>query len=250
MSLDYGAAVSQKGFDVKTCDDRFLVYSSAFRTLKIANTYSVTSTIPASEFADAHVITITHNLGYFAPVIVVYNGSTTRGVSQSFTMSEEFSHLDLRINANSLDIVIAPFFDAGISNYGDTVYFTVYSFIETFDTYAASVINSGTTSGSSSTDYGFRISKEGFDVKTCADVDCMISSSFSTNIVHKKGTNTSGTVSHDLGYIPSFLSFVKNSGEDFLRLSDFPESITTSSINFTVGSGETYYYIIFKSKIV
>jgi len=82
---DFGAAVSQKGYDVKTCADRFLVYSSAFSNLKINNVYSVSTTIPTA--GNINTITITHNLGYFAPVIVIYNGSTTRGITNSFFMS-------------------------------------------------------------------------------------------------------------------------------------------------------------------
>ena len=159
--MDFGSAVSQKGFNVKDCADRFLVYSSKFQTLKIYNSYSVTGTIPAyntntfivdpdsnilvrgshglnngdivtlssdgtlpgglSEGTEYYVVNnggyyfqvsltpggsvvditssgtgthtfvsdtihikINHNLGYIAPFIAVYNGTTTLGTDNSY----------------------------------------------------------------------------------------------------------------------------------------------------------------------
>jgi len=247
MSKDYGAVVSQQGYDVKTCADRYLVYSSAFRSLKIFNVSSVSTTIPAS---GTNVITITHDLGYLAPCIVIYNGSTTSGVLKSYFMSDsQVSNLDIEISTTTIKINIPTGFDSPANNTGDTVYFTVYSFLETFDTYSASNINTGTTLGAESQDYGFRISKPGYDVKTCTDEQCVLSSSFFTHIVHKKGKNsTDGIVSHTLGYIPLFLGFIKYSGNSFLSYDPRFTWIDSSNVECFLNAGDEFYYIIFKSK--
>lgn len=247
--MDYGAAVSQRGYDVKTAADRFLVYSSAFRTLKIFATYTGTTTIPAS---GTNTVTFTHNLGYLAPAIVVYNGSTTAGQSSSYFMSDGFSDLEIAIYTDRVEVIVDEFFDEDLSNVGDTVYFTCYQFIDTFDSYTASTINTSTSTGASSDDYGFRISKPGFDVKTCADVDCIISSSFFTNIVHKKGiANAGDTVAHGLGYIPSFLSYIKYDGDSFMTLNNNSYSVDSTNVYFAnLNPDDDYYYVIFKTRSV
>jgi len=248
---DYGAAVSQKGYDVKTCADRFLVYSSAFQTLKIFDTYAVTGIMPSS---GTNTITITHNLGFYAPYIVVYNGNTTRGTSQSFFFEDgNESFLQTRNYVNSLEIDIIPVFDLGNINDGDTVYFTVYIFLDDFRTVAEKNINTGTTLGASSTDYGIRISKAGFDVKTCADIDCVLSSSFFNQIVHKKGiyNNTTGadaTINHGLGYAPNLLHYTRASGNSYIEYFRGAYANTTN-INIISSTGDNEYYIIFKDKL-
>ncbi len=244
--MDFGAAVSQRGYDVKTAADRFLVYSSAFRNLKIFATYTGTTTIPA---AGVNTVTFTHNLGYYAPCIVIYNGSTTLGQNTSYFMSDSFSDLELNIYTDRVEVKVDDTFDNGNSAAGDTVYFTCYQFIDTFDTYAASSINSGTATGASSDDYGFRISKAGFDVKTCADVDCILSSSFFTNIIHKKGIDTTGTVAHSLGYLPAFLCYLKYDGDSFLSLNNNSFAVDTSNLYFDqLNAGDSNYYVILKTK--
>lgn len=247
MAKDYGAAVAQKGYDVKTCADRFLVYSSAFQTLKVHSTYAVSTTRPAS---GVNTITITHNLGYYAPFIVIYNGSTSRGVGTSFFMNDGDYTFTMRQYTDRLEIDVDDFFDLFGSNDGDTVYFTVYLFLDDFSTITDSTRNTGTSSGASSNDYGFRISKPGFDVKTCANIDCILSSSFFNQIVHKKGIDTTGEVAHNLGYIPNILTYIKPSGQSFLTSYGFLNG-SVDSINLYPAAfgGDSAYYIIFKDKL-
>ncbi len=243
---DYGGAVSQKGYDVENCADRFLVYSSAFQTLKVFGTYSVSTTRPASGI---NTITINHNLGYYAPYIVIYNGSTSRGVGESFLFSDgDVYSITTRMEINNLNIDIDDFFDYSETNNGDTVYFTVYIFLDDFRTISERNINTGTTSGSTSTDEGFRLSKAGHDVKNCADIDCILSSSYFNQIIHKKGIDTSNSVSHNLGYIPNFLSYSKYSTDNYMTYiaNDF-SSIDENELYFP--GGDSNYYIIFKEKM-
>jgi len=246
---DYGGAVSQKGYDVKTCADRFLVYSSAFQTLKIFSVSSVSTTIPLS---GTNTITINHNLGYLAPYWIVYNGSSSIGQTISYYNGVDSTNTVVyedRMYTDRLEIIIPDTFESGGS--GDTVYFTVYIFLDDFSTVAENTINTGTTSGSSSTDYGFRISKAGYDVKTCDDINCILSSSFFTHIVHKKGSSVSSgsavTVTHNLGYTPSAIGFVKDSGSSFIYTVN-PSISSTNIVSPILSSGDTFYYIIFKNK--
>lgn len=337
--MDYGASVSQKGYDVKTCADRFLVYSSAFQTLKIHSVSSVTATLPTDNYggftaattdiitatgttvingdpiefwtngtlpngllantrywvinksgntfkvslikggsavditstgAGSHsyqtldnLITITHNLGYLAPFVVIYNGSTTVGTTKSYMASpsvlpihfdivDEYLHVEQ--STNNLKVTVDKFFDdGGGALAGDTMYFTVYLFVNDFTTIAGTNINIGTTLGASSADYGIRISKDGFDVKTCADIDCVLSSSFFNQIIHSSGIDTSAAatinIAHNLGYIPSYLVFVKESvGSTFIRLFTQTEVSTTNLIITNPYSYYAFYFIIFKQK--
>jgi len=249
---DYGASVSQKGYDVKTCADRFLVYSSAWKNLKIFTAVEVSATIPAS---GTNTITINHNLGYYAPFFVIYTGSSTVGRANSYFFTDSFGYsLDyfgdtIRQSANTLVIDVDSTFDDATP--GATVYFTVYIFLDDFASISAKNVNTDTASGASSNDYGLRISKDGFDVKTCADIDCVLSSSFFNQIIHMSGATTGDTVTHSLGYYPNFFTFSRYSGigETFIYYETYPWA-TSSIIDFTgMGADYTKYYLIFKDKL-
>lgn len=240
-------SASQPGKDVKVTADRFFTLSSSFQSLKVLAVHKVTTTIPAS---GTNTITITHNLGYFAPCLVVYNGSTTLGTSRSYLMSDSFSQLDIEIAINTIKINVNDTFDNGNSAAGDTVYFTVYSFIDTFDTFVAPVLSTDTTDQTDGADYGFRVSKPGFDVKTCADVDCIITSKRPSMTVHMKGIADAGdTLAHSLGYVPTFLPFIRFDGDDFLSPRNYFFTIDDTNVYFQE-TGYTCYYVIFKSRTV
>ena len=242
---DYGSLVSQRGYDGKTCADRFLAYSSAFQSLKVFNVSSVSTTIPA---AGTNPITINHNLGRFVPYLVVYNGSTTLGQGTSYYggSSDNQNFFTDRMYTDRLEIIIDPSFDSGSSSVGDTVYFTVYIFLDDFSSYSASNINAGTGSGGSSDDYGIRVSKTGFDGKTTADVNCVMSSSFFTHIMHKKGSTASSSVAHNLGYIPVSFGYIQRSGNSYISKTRIGSN--NANISFSISAGDTVYYLILKNK--
>lgn len=53
--------------------------------------------------------------------------------------------------------------------------------------------------------YGFKISQDGFDVKTCDDKDLVMSSKF--DLLKTSATGTSSTaVAHGLSYVPIFFT--------------------------------------------
>ena len=70
-------------------------------------------------------------------------------------------------------------------------------------------------------DWGFKVSKSGYDVKTATDKQLVFSSSFSVPKIYMQGATVgnSGTVqiTHSLGYIPGFLVFAEaRNGEMWL----------------------------------
>ena len=253
---DYGSAVSQKGYDVKTCADRFLVYSSKFQTLKVYATYSVSTTIPAS---GTNTITINHNLGFFVPFLIIYNGSSTIGTTNSYFFTDRVGRpiIDgstvcyVNNTINSLTINVGETFDG--DDTGATVYFTVYLFLNNFSTISHTEVNTGTSSGESSNDYGIRVSKGGFDVKTCDDIDCVFSSSFFNQVIDQQDIYTASGGSpenfpiYNQGFLPAFLSYVQPNGANYIYFTPF--WVYEDKLEKTLSAGDKVYYIIFKQKI-
>lgn len=63
--------------------------------------------------------------------------------------------------------------------------------------------------------YGIKVSKDGYDVKTCADIYLCLKSSIILQKVKLMGSttvanNTTGSIAHGLAYVPQFLVY----GED------------------------------------
>lgn len=254
---NYGIRVAQKGYDAKTCPDDKLVFSSSFQTLKIFSAQEVSTTIPSS---GTNTITVYHNLGFYAPYVVIYNGDSDKGTNESsfFTIpiSEteppDFSTPETRNYSNRLEIDVEEYH----GNHGATIYFTVYIFLNDFSTISPKTISTSGSASSSSSDYGIRVSKEGYDVKTCDDVDLVVSSSFFGQTIHMQGISTSDVV-HALGYVPNYLSYGRNSGDNYISF--ITESIS-QEIYGSVDDNKLYtppspqdvdymYYIIFKNRI-
>ena len=91
-------------------------------------------------------------------------------------------------------------------------------------------------------DWGFKVSREGYDVKTCNDKDLVMSSSF--NLLKTKATGiASGTVAHGLSYIPIFFTTRKItvSGNDRWGLIGDDYATTCDGTNLNITSGKRYY---------
>lgn len=98
-------------------------------------------------------------------------------------------------------------------------------------------------------DYGFKISQDGFDVKTCADKDLVMSSKFDLLKTSATGLKvTPGTVAHGLAYTPIFFSIIATSvaGRSGL-VGDDPSYC--DSTNLTTVSANTRYYIFYQQSI-
>jgi hypothetical protein len=275
MSNNYGAKFSKKGYNARTCADRFLAFSSEFQTLKYnpGNRYTVTGVVPVS---GTITITITHNLNFYAPFEVTYNGRTALGFNTSREVNgAAFPSPPIRQYTDRLEIDVeneGPLLDYEDCQ-GQTVQFTVYIYYDDFRTVNPLSINTDTSFGSENEDYGMEFSKDGFDIKTCTDDQKTFSTNFPSEIVHKKGIDTSHVamqkeIYHGLNYIPSYLAFCKKTNENFIMqigaerftegtfLSGQEYATLTNIVmwvyDFFADDYRTdydFYYIIFKTKI-
>ena len=96
-------------------------------------------------------------------------------------------------------------------------------------------------------DWGFKVSQAGFDVKTCADKDLIMSSSFNALKVKTVGSGSSTTVAHGLGYIPIVFTTQTVGGKQTI-IGDDPQT-TVDSTNVTLGGSTTKYLIIYQQGI-
>ncbi len=241
--MGYGIKVSQKGYDVFTAAPQELVVSSDMPSLKVFSVTHVSTTIPASGAADNR-IRVTHNLGYFAPCFVIYNGSTTIGTNKSFMFSDNVLPLTVEVYPNYLEIVVDEFFDQGFSNNGDTVYFTVYQFVDDFSAFTSAVASATTQTGGND-DYGIKISKQGYDVLICTDEQLCMHSKYGCANVHMKGSTTASSITHNLGYVSQALAFIQESGTSYLQYFKWI-GYDANAAHFYLNPGDIVYYVIFK----
>jgi len=100
-------------------------------------------------------------------------------------------------------------------------------------------------------DWGMRVSKEGFDVKTCADYDLVMSSSFNMLKTVMTGTASGTTfIDHGLDYPPIYFctNLINGSTSSMVgQNSTSTDNWTNSDINnFNVYSGTVKYYLFYQ----
>ncbi len=186
MTVNFGMKVSQSGYDVKTCGDKQLLFSSSFPTLKIFKQGKVKGNFP---------IEIEHNLGY-QPVFTVYDNNTT---GQSF---RQFGYNECYVTNKKLVI----------DQMSGTFYY--YIFLNKIDDIIKPETISETTmpfkKGGS---YGFKISQEKSDIQRDNVKDFVLHSGYPQHIIHLQNSlNTPITADysfeHNLGYKPMHWGFV------------------------------------------
>ena len=101
--------------------------------------------------------------------------------------------------------------------------------------------------------WGIKISKPGYDVKTCTDDQLGMSSEFNTLKTAKTGT-TSGNVAHGLSYIPIYFCMSKISstkwgivGQNYFN--GIPYMDSTNFVSSGSGTNESKYYIFYQQGI-
>lgn len=101
--------------------------------------------------------------------------------------------------------------------------------------------------------YGFKVSKEGFDVKTAAIKDLIITSSANQYKIHMKGTVTFTSsfqrisVNHNLSYTPGYIAFYKSNSQSYYRwIADTTYIDGTRLSVFGLAANDIISYIIFK----
>lgn len=200
---DYGMKVSRQGFDVKTCADHQLLFSSSFKMPVIvqSGTYYVTSPGTTQDIA-------THNLGFYPVVLSWYT-----------TASAEL-HMGTLYEGPVAVSTTKIFYKGGSASSNKNIAYFILN-VDLEEDYTAPIINTTAASQTAvTTDYGFKVSKDGYDVKTAGLGDLASFSGSSAGgqpvrhqIIHKVGgvtghvTNTTITIPHGLGYTPMYLVF-------------------------------------------
>lgn len=185
---DYGIKISKPGTDVNKAEPKDLVYSSAYNTLKVAQSGKVT--------ASGSTVTISHSLGY-KPTYLAY----VKYVSNSNVGYRLMT--DLNSYVTDSDLVCEVLAATDIVSY--------FIFYDPLDT---SVTEFTRTKDKQ---YGMKISQEGEDVNRVSDTKTSFNSEYNTlqiqGIYTLNGAtaNSSVTVAHSFGYKPAFLADVKRS---------------------------------------
>lgn len=238
-----------------TAFETYYVVNKTANTIQVANTYggaAIDITSAGSNvyfYFNCKTIRIAHGLGRLTPYIVVFNSLDT--TSSYFFSDASGFQLTTKQYTDATEISIDSSFDFLYALPGDTVYFTVYVFLDGFDTVAARNIDLDSASpGSSSDDWGLASSKDGFDVLTCTEDQLAFSSSFFNQIVHMKGIATALPVTHNLGYVPSHLTYLKLNGKTYISMYPFFGTDETDlDLSGILSAGESVYYVILKNTI-
>jgi hypothetical protein len=85
----YGIKISKRKYDVKRCDDRHLIMSSALSGLKVAYEGSFSMTLPKNTYSKIFTIK-THNLGYEPMFLMEGDGINTEDVPCVVDTSKTF----------------------------------------------------------------------------------------------------------------------------------------------------------------
>lgn len=226
--MDYGIKVTKPGQDVATVTDKDAVFSTKFSTLKIYLSGTVTLTTDGSGNGSASV---THNLG-FAPAFYVFRKGTAQytfldasSYSNAFVPETNIQSIwipgKFEIYSNTTQLVI----NASGQSAGTTYTFKYYILVDLAGDF------SGNDNVNHQFDYGFKVSKEGYDVNTAKEYQLAYSSLYKSLQYFDENYQVqeltlplmfadleeqsvySGTyvdINHGLGYPPFFLAFAED----------------------------------------
>lgn len=103
--------------------------------------------------------------------------------------------------------------------------------------------------------YGFKISKEGYDVRNASVKDLVMTSQANQWKIHMKGSvtatsnNQTFTVAHNLSYTPAYIFFYKANANSYYQMSALGGANYIDGTNLsmqTASIGDKMSYIIFK----
>jgi len=251
MTKSFGVKVSQRDYDVRDAKDYKLEYSSAFPMLPI---------VDSGAFANANDETVlsTHGLD-FVPMFWVHhddqNFFATGSASEAHALSGNSSKF-FRMDGTNLRYMDAPGASAPANTNG---YFYVYG-VDIETAFTAPIKESGTDDDTTSDSnlYGIKVSKDGKDVNSTDLRDFAIHSGTRSPMIHSvtPGTGNSGTITHNLGYLPFHMVYYKfNTHTEWVLLtaaSDSGVTVSTTALTFNVSSGggsDSYSVVIFKDPL-
>jgi hypothetical protein len=196
---NYGMAVSEPGFDVKTADDKNLSLKTGFTLLKVYSQGSMA--VNGTQFTN----TVSHNLGYIPQYLSYVKSSNTAYLAKGY-----FGAIDLPVAIAKVGTANLSLYNTG----GTSLTAFNYIFYEPVDTGTAPSIVS-------TNNYGIKISKDGVDIGTANILQQTFNSEKNSLKIISDGTTATTangardiTVAHGMNFIPGFLTFyeVDNSG--------------------------------------
>lgn len=208
---NYGFKVSKTGYDVRTTEDKNLVFSSAFNTLKVYKKGNLSITTDGSGNATTDV---THGLG-FAPAFKVFVKDGSDYYPDPSTVNRNFGNSFFKLHAYTDSTKL--YFQASGATASTTYHLKYYIFADLAQSFSG-------TSVSLSNDYGIKVAKPGVNVADAEVYELLYSSSFpvlkfddlkvgsftmnlaAINCTDSPNTqSTSTSIAHGLGYPPMFL---------------------------------------------
>lgn len=243
---DIGLKLSQLGYNVKTADDKNLVFSSAWKLLKIIDTGVVTP--------NSSTFTIkTHGLDY-VPMVLGFYEADIDNVKQTNTsrltrvwVGDTNSEIRSGANGSSTARLRYYTFDLDLE--------------ENYDAPSVELAQASKESELVERDFGVKLVLPGYDVLTETDFrNFVIHSRTRSPMVHRvvhdsKALGGSAfAVAHNLGYVPTFFIYAKLAGDDhyqFLQTAtDTFSSGDSDNINVFIPYECDYTIVILKDPLL
>lgn len=250
---DWGIKVSQKGHDVLTCADRYLVFNSSWPVLKILAQGSFS--VP-NDAADQ--VLYTHNLGYVPAFWIFDTSAYAGGTAGKSKLSTSGTSQYFGMNSTELKWLGAT---RGASGATGSLTGRYYIFTHNVQTnFTAPVLETTAESAGAAGDFGFKISKEGKDISSTDLRDFVIHSGTRTPQISKCGYGTDTApftlnVTHNLGYKPLYFwwAYIKDYGDSYWQATFGADDSAATSTN-TVLTLRTVYdldyaYMILKDPL-
>lgn len=222
MGSDFGAKLSQPGYDVSSAGAQDLIFSSSFPTLKEAGTGTVTG-----KSSSVPIIVFEHNLTYHPFFLIQIN----KGSGGEMDVDNNFW-----VDDNKLYF--------GDSN-GYSYRWAVYR-LPLYKDFQSTALDQGTSiSEGVNNDFGIKFTKDGVDLNSNDLRDFTLHSRGRTPLVHEvsekdwvQGT-TEHTVYHNLTYIPLAFGFTLQKNNTTIQVFGSPQAspgIARGIDNITIGS--------------
>lgn len=217
--MDNIIKLAQSGYDVKSAGDENLIYSSKWPLLKIylQNTFIIPD-------VRSNITLTTHDLGY--PPVYWFFANTNIVSWDNLTISKDirsefFGPIgdgSLAIDANKLFYTANSFpFASGTAQ----LYYYIFA-LDLSKQYTAPIINVGDVRGGNDQSFVFKLAKPGKDISSINLQDFVIHSRARSPLIHSVnpslGVVKTLTISHNLGYLPMFFGYVKNSNGSYTMI--------------------------------
>jgi hypothetical protein len=244
---NWGMKVSQEGYDVKTCADYQLLFSSAWPLFKIAaqGSFTIGDTTLDTTIA-------THNLGY-VPFFIILKNSSNRISLDNNNYFVAMNGTDLKWQGATRSAFSGNYSEATYSGY----YYIFRYNIQT--AFTAPILSSTSASPGASGNYGIKVTKAGASIVSTDYRDYVIHSATRSPMIHKTGFGTftligsSVVVTHSLTYEPLYFIFFNSDDHSdnrwqlaLLSGGDFGIEMTDTTLTFTALPTGDYAYVILK----